>query len=114
MQTWDAQGPKLSMSKEKKNSVFLQTFQTLNRYLEARGDPVARLSISGPTTSIFYCFGLMQLNRFLVPPSPVFYIEKWIDYTSKYGIGYLCSVGTVGAYFNDGSSIIMNGHAKSV
>ena len=34
------------------------------------------------------------------------HVKKWIDYTTKYGIGYLLSNGNVGVYFNDASKII--------
>ena len=37
------------------------------------------------------------------------WIWKWIDYTSKYGLGFMLSNGTVGIYFNDGSKIVMSG-----
>lgn len=29
------------------------------------------------------------------------YVKKWVDYSSKYGLGYLLSDGTTGIYFND-------------
>lgn len=35
------------------------------------------------------------------------YIKKWIDYTNKYGIGYLLTNDTCGVYFNDSSKIIL-------
>ena len=31
---------------------------------------------------------------------------KWIDYSSKYGIGYILSDGNIGAFFKDGTKII--------
>ena len=31
---------------------------------------------------------------------------KWIDYSSKYGLGYILSDGNVGVYFNDSTKII--------
>ena len=33
-------------------------------------------------------------------------VTKWMDYTSKYGLGYVLSNGHVGLYFNDGTKII--------
>ena len=32
--------------------------------------------------------------------------KKWIDYSSKYGLGYILSDGNVGVYFNDSTKII--------
>lgn len=33
-------------------------------------------------------------------------VVKWHDYSSKYGLGYLLSNGTIGVFFNDGSKLI--------
>ena len=30
----------------------------------------------------------------------------WVDYSKKYGIGYMLNDGSVGVYFNDGSKIL--------
>ena len=35
------------------------------------------------------------------------WVKKWIDYSSKYGLGYLLSNGTAGVYFNDSTKIIL-------
>ena len=35
-------------------------------------------------------------------------VTKWIDYSSKYGLGYLLNNGYYGVYFNDGTKIILN------
>ena len=32
--------------------------------------------------------------------------KKWVDYSSKYGLGYILSDGNVGVYFNDSTKII--------
>jgi len=34
--------------------------------------------------------------------------KKWVDYSSKYGLGYLLSNGTTGVFFNDSSKIILD------
>lgn len=36
-------------------------------------------------------------------------VKKWIDYSSKYGIGYALSNGGCGVYFNDSSKMIAFG-----
>jgi len=33
-------------------------------------------------------------------------VKKWIDYSSKYGLGYILSDGHIGVYFNDSTKII--------
>jgi polo-like kinase 1 len=34
------------------------------------------------------------------------YVKKWIDYSSKYGLGYLLSNGSTGVFFNDSTKIV--------
>lgn len=33
-------------------------------------------------------------------------VKKWIDYSSKYGIGYALTNGSCGVYFNDSSKML--------
>jgi len=35
------------------------------------------------------------------------YVKKWVDYSSKYGLGYLLSNGSSGVFFNDSTKIIL-------
>ena len=35
------------------------------------------------------------------------YVKKWVDYSTKYGLGYLLSNGSTGVYFNDSTKIIL-------
>ena len=39
--------------------------------------------------------------------APHDFIVCWVDYSSKYGVGYLTSSGTVGVVFNDDSRIVL-------
>ena len=36
------------------------------------------------------------------------FVKKWVDYSSKYGLGYLLSNGSAGVFFNDCTKVIMN------
>ena len=36
------------------------------------------------------------------------YVKKWVDYSSKYGLGYLLSNGCSGVFFNDYTKIVFN------
>ena len=36
------------------------------------------------------------------------WVKKWVDYSSKYGLGYLLSNGFTGVFFNDSSKIILD------
>jgi polo-like kinase 1 len=37
------------------------------------------------------------------------WVTKWVDYSSKYGVGYTLSDGSLGVYFNDSTKIILVG-----
>lgn len=45
--------------------------------------------------------------------SPV-YVKKWVDYSSKYGLGYLLSDGSTGIYFNDASKMVLDDQGQKV
>ena len=62
----------------------------LLRNIEKREDYLT--SSSSPTASV---------------PSPSLWISTWVDYTTKYGLGYLLNNGCVGVYFNDSTKIIL-------
>ncbi|KAJ3371986.1 Cell cycle serine/threonine-protein kinase cdc5/MSD2 [Kappamyces sp. JEL0680] len=56
---------------------------------------------------------LPAMEKSLRPlPTPRVFITKWIDYTNKYGLSYQLRDGSVGVYFNDGTSIILSADAK--
>ena len=37
---------------------------------------------------------------------PSVWVKKWVDYSTKYGLGYSLSNGTTGVYFNDNTKMI--------
>jgi polo-like kinase 1 len=39
---------------------------------------------------------------------PEIWVKKWVDYSSKYGLGYLLSNNSTGVFFNDSSKIILD------
>jgi polo-like kinase 1 len=41
-------------------------------------------------------------------PQADIWINKWVDYSSKYGLGYLLINGATGVYFNDSTKIILS------
>jgi len=43
---------------------------------------------------------------------PDVWIKKWVDYSSKYGLGYLLSNGSSGVFFNDSTKIILDPHGQ--
>jgi hypothetical protein len=47
-------------------------------------------------------------------PPPAQWVTTWIDYSAKYGLGYLLSSGVVGVYFNDSTKLVLEpqGHER--
>ncbi len=39
---------------------------------------------------------------------PGVWVKKWVDYSTKYGMGYLMSNGSFGVFFNDSSKIVLH------
>jgi polo-like kinase 1 len=42
------------------------------------------------------------------PQGAEIWVKKWVDYSSKYGLGYLLNNGFIGVFFNDSTKIIQN------
>ncbi|GLE06890.1 hypothetical protein PINS_up016559 [Pythium insidiosum] len=42
------------------------------------------------------------------------WVSQWVDYTSKYGMGYVLSDGSAGVYFNDSTKIVSSGDAMTM
>lgn len=43
----------------------------------------------------------------LPPAAPAtLWVSQWVDYTSKYGMGYMLSNGSAGVYFNDSTKVV--------
>lgn len=40
-------------------------------------------------------------------------MKKWVDYSTKYGLGYLLSDGSTGVYFNDSTKIIVDKNGEN-
>jgi polo-like kinase 1 len=36
------------------------------------------------------------------------WVKKWVDYSSKYGLGYLLSNASTGVFFNDSTKIVID------
>ena len=45
--------------------------------------------------------------------SPSVWVTRWVDYTSKYGLGYMLANGSIGVYFNDSTKIILSSNGEN-
>jgi len=42
-----------------------------------------------------------------VDKGPDIWVMKWVDYSTKYGLGYLLSNGATGVFFNDSTKVVL-------
>jgi len=42
------------------------------------------------------------------PTNEIVWVKKWVDYSSKYGLGYILSNNSTGVFFNDTSKLILD------
>ena len=42
------------------------------------------------------------------PQQEEVWVKKWVDYSSKYGLGYHLSNASVGVFFNDATKIVLD------
>lgn len=47
-------------------------------------------------------------------PEPVVWIQRWGDYSAKYGLAYQYNTGSFGAYFNDSTIMVMDPDGQRV
>lgn len=52
-----------------------------------------------------------KVNNFV---SSELHVKKWVDYSTKYGLGYLLSDGSTGVYFNDSTKIILDAKGENL
>ena len=59
-----------------------------------------------PAKSVFS----VKLNK----AGPSVWVKKWVDYSTKYGLGYTLSNGSCGVYFNDNSKMLRDAKGKLI
>ena len=42
------------------------------------------------------------------------WVTKWVDYSNKYGLGYMLNNGLIGVYFNDNTKMLLNSSHKTI
>lgn len=47
-------------------------------------------------------------KRRLNATGPAFFVKQWVDYSTKYGIGYILNSDCIGVYFNDNSKLVQD------
>lgn len=67
--------------------------------------PISRTESAGATTSR----KTASVSSYSpIGGGPTLWVSKWVDYSNKYGLGYMLANGCAGVYFNDSSKIIAN------
>jgi len=54
------------------------------------------------------------MNQKKINNSKYIIVKKWVDYSSKYGLGYILTNSSSGVYFNDGTKIILKNENKFI
>jgi len=51
-------------------------------------------------------------KKITASPATEVWVKKWVDYSTKYGLGYYLSNEATGVFFNDSTKIVLdpNGH----
>uniref|UniRef100_M4BT72 Serine/threonine-protein kinase PLK n=1 Tax=Hyaloperonospora arabidopsidis (strain Emoy2) TaxID=559515 RepID=M4BT72_HYAAE len=95
----------------------LSRFFYLQEYTHSSEGGDTRLSESSPAATIVAAAQRLKEIRAeaeavcpLVPAT--LWISQWVDYTSKYGIGYMLSNGGSGVYFNDSTKMISSADGR--
>lgn len=55
----------------------------------------------------------MTVENFDDPEPPLVFVERWVDYSTKYGLGFMLSEKSTGVHFNDGSKIVAEKDSKT-
>jgi len=59
-----------------------------------------------PLTSIRHSIVPMDRQEITLAEADI-WVTKWVDYSSKYGLGYQMNNGTIGVFFNDATKILL-------
>ena len=96
-----AQSDKLGLDINKRPMTTTNTYQQSGNTLKEEGDKKMKTDIQlNPVSNVNQNKDNIKI--------PDVWVKKWLDYSSKYGLGYLLSNGHLGVFFNDSSKIILN------
>ncbi|OMJ76924.1 hypothetical protein SteCoe_23590 [Stentor coeruleus] len=88
-------------SEEEKKDTGRFTPKDIRRTRE-RSDSAGSASGSGSNTKKVATSSVYSLT----PDGPTIWVKKWVDYSNKYGLGYMLSNGSPGVFFNDSTKIV--------
>lgn len=54
----------------------------------------------------------IEKNAIIKPVKDDTWVVNWVDYSNKYGLGYLMSNGCYGVYFNDSTKLILHSNER--
>lgn len=76
--------------------------------------PAAVYAPSNPTVTSITPYAFTEEAAAARAAAPELWVTLWVDYTSKYGLGYLLNNGSCGMYFNDMTKIILHPNLEDV
>lgn len=80
-----------------------ETSCTIRQNLSPRENISSPRLLPSSSNKLFVCVSRLKID------GDELWVQKWVDYSDKYGLGFKLSNGIVGAHFNDITKITMDG-----
>mmetsp|Transcript_5749 Transcript_5749/g.4936 ORF Transcript_5749/g.4936 Transcript_5749/m.4936 type:complete len:174 (-) Transcript_5749:1115-1636(-) len=90
------------------NQAMLESTKNLNKNATEAKDLKQSSKMLGSTTG-FNTTGTVSKPKSV---RSEIHVKKWVDYSTKYGLGYILSNGASGVFFNDSTKIILEPKAS--
>jgi polo-like kinase 1 len=81
----------------------LGTLEAMHDMLDQSINVMERRKVSNQFTT---------MDAIAMEPSVKTWVVRYVDYSSKYGLGYLFNNGSAGVYFNDSTKIVLSGDGR--
>lgn len=78
-----------------------------NKAISATNNSISTTSSSSSSSDVMK----QRLKQHLSTDRSVFIVD-WVDYSKRYGMGYICNNGQTGIYFNDSSKILAKNNGQ--
>ena len=86
--------------------VALGTLETMHEVLASTGLGLDNLHLQGQAFE--FTLNTNKKSLYTVHHKADIWVVRYVDYTSKYGLGFLLNTGSAGVYFNDSTKIVIS------
>ncbi len=94
------------------NNKRLGTLETMHEMLNTSFSILSEDPSSKRPTSQAVSRPITRSNSASKDPASKVWVVRYVDYTSKYGLGFLFNNGSAGVYFNDSTKIVLSADGK--